>query len=101
MNVYTIYNKDLAPEALLNRHPNAPVYKDKTLANSLTIILFVTTLEDVTGTPAESIVMIDPELSNEELDLLTNGLLTGVASDTEYQISKPQGRYLYDTRFKQ
>ena len=104
MSTYTIYNKIFAPEALLNRHPNAPEYHDDSLEGSNTIMLFVTTLEDVTGTPAENIAYInqtEEELSNEALDLMIDGLLTGEPSSTEYQVLKSRGRYLYETRFKQ
>ena len=49
-HVYTIYNKDLAPQALLTRYPKAAMYADGT------VYLFGDTLETLTGTPAPSII---------------------------------------------
>jgi len=103
MSTYTIYNKIHAPEALLAKHPHAPEYRDDSLEGSNTIRLFVTTLEETTGTPAETIVSInytEEELSNADLDAMIDGMLVGEATDTEYQVSKSRGRYLYETRFK-
>jgi len=100
---YTIYNKSLAPEALKSKHPYAPTYKDEDLTGSIEVLLFIETLEDVTGTPADNIILIDQteeELSNADLDAMVNVLLTQSPSGSEIQIIKSRGRYLYDTRFK-
>ena len=103
MNVYTIYNKEFAPEALLAKHPHAPIYHDDNLADSIEVILFVSTLEQVTGTAAENVITIhatEEELSNDDLDAMVDAYLTGEQHGSELQIAKPRGKYLYNTRFK-
>ena len=103
MNVYTIYNKEFAPEALLAKQPNAPIYHDDNLADSIDVILFVSTLEEVTGVAAENVIVIsytEEELSNEALDAMVDQYLTGEQLGSELQIAKPRGTYLYNTRFK-
>ena len=103
MSFYTIYNKELAPEALTAKQPNAPTYRDDNLPESIDVLLFIHTLEDVTGTPAENIITIDQseeDLSNAELDAMVDQLLTASQSGSELQIIKERGRYLYDSRFK-
>ena len=102
-NFYTIYNKELAPQELKDKQPNAPTYKDDNLPESIDVLLFIHTLEDVTGVPAKNIITIDQteeELSNEDLDAMVDQLLTNAQFGSELQLSKPRGRYLYDTRFK-
>ena len=111
-NIYTIYNKELAPEALVAKQPQAPTYHDTNLASSIDVLLFVYTLEDVTGVAADSIVSLadmgfnhpyseDGEgLTAVQLDATVDQYLTGVQFGSEVQVSKPQGQYLYDTRFK-
>ena len=102
-NYYTIYNKALAPEALKLKQPQAPTYRDDSLPESIDVLLFIHTLEDVTGTPAENIVVIDQtleELPNEQFDAMIDNLLTGAQSGTEIQMIKWRGEYLYDTRFR-
>ncbi len=103
MNVYTIYNKEFAPEALKNKQPTAPTYRDDNLADSIDVMLFIHTLEDVTGVEAENIIIIDEteeELSNEDFDAMIDQLLTSAQIGSEIQMVKWRGRYLYDTRFK-
>ncbi len=102
-NAYTIYNKELAPVEMLSEHPYAPTYKDDNLPNSIEIVLFIESFEDVTGTPAGNIIVIDQseeELSNEDLDAMVDAYLTGEQLGSELQLIKPRGLYLYETRFK-
>jgi len=103
MNVYTIYNKEFAPEALKNKQPTAPTYHDDSLPNSIDVMLFIYTLEEVTGTAADNVIPIhdtEEELSNEDLDAMVDAYLTGEQHGSELQIAKPRGTYLYNTRFK-
>ena len=102
-NYYTIYNKELAPQALIDKQPQAPTYRDDNLPESIDVLLFIYSLEDVTGTPAESIVVIDQtleELPNEVFDAMIDELLSGSQTGSEIQMIKWRGKYLYDTRFK-
>lgn len=112
MSVYTIYNKKLAPDELKSKQIHAPTYTDKSIADSIDVLLFVYTLEDVTGTPADNIIDVaamgfnhpyseeGEGLTAEQLDGMVDNLLTSNQLGSEIQMSKPQGRYLYDTRFK-
>ena len=105
-HVYTIYNKDLAPQALLTRYPKAATYADGA------VYLFGDTLESLTGTPAISIIDMaalgfnhpyvegNPGLTEAELNAMVDSLLADTHTGSEVQMSKAQGRYLYDTRFK-
>ena len=111
-NVYTIYNKELAPEALTSHYPKAAQYFDDNLANSITVYLFADTLEDITGTPAETIIDIaslgfnypfteeGEGLTEAELNAMVDNLLTTTQLGSECQLSFSQGRYLHSTRFK-
>lgn len=105
-HVYTIYNKALAPAALLTRYPKAATYADDA------VYLFADTLGDLTGTPAESIIDMAAlgfnypyveggnGLTEAELNAMVDSLLADTHTGSEVQISKAQGRYLYETRFK-
>jgi hypothetical protein len=105
-HVYTIYNKDLAPQALLTRYPKAAMYADGT------VYLFGDTLESLTGTPATSIIDMaalgfnypysaeGEGLTEAELNAMVDSLLADTHTGSEVQMSHAQGRYLYDTRFK-
>ena len=105
-HVYTIYNKNSAPQALLTRYPKAAMYADGT------VYLFGDTLESLTGTPAPVIIDIAAMgfnypyaegaegMTELELNTMVDSLLADKVTGSEVQMSHAQGRYLYDTRFR-
>ena len=105
-HIYTVYNKDLAPSELLVRYPLAATYAGGS------VYLFADTLEELTGSPALSIVDIaslgfnypydggEQGLTEAQLNSMVDSLLADSHTGSEVQLSKKQGRYLYETRFK-
>ena len=103
---YTIYNKALAPQALLTRYPRAITYADDS------VYLFADSLQELTGTPAEHVIDMKElgfnypfvegadGLTESELNSMVDSLLSSTHTGSEVQLSKTQGRYLYETRFK-
>ena len=91
---YTIYAVNHCPAEMLAKHPTPACYAEKR------VYLFGESLREVAGIEPENVVDIEAmELTNEELDAYVDYLLT-VLDSSEVKLSKAQGRYLYDTRFK-
>jgi hypothetical protein len=92
---YYIYDTAQAPEALKNKYPNAAQY--------LTATLFVEGIELVTGVKPAEVVDLTVLETLTELDAAVDQLLAPEppATNAEVQITKAQGNYLYETRFKQ
>ncbi len=93
--IYTVYSSDFAPSELKTKHPQAAQYAGGNLT------LFVESLEQATGQPAPEIVRIATmDITNAQLDAMIDQLMTETPTGREIQLSKAQGRYLYETRFK-
>lgn len=98
--MYTIYAVEHVPEAMLAKYPNPALYAEGQLC------LFGETLEQVTGTAAESISDVsaygfegETGMTAEQLNAEVDRLLELMGS-AEVHLSKVQGQYLYATRFK-
>ena len=92
--IYTLYTVENCPDEMLAKYPHAAKYADDTL------YLFGETLEQVTGTPAELIIDVASyDLTDAELDAEVDRLL-GIMGAGEVHLSKAQGKYLYESRFK-
>lgn len=109
-NFYAIYATSEAPRALLDKYP----YHAEYLGGGIS--LFVETLEQVTGVANPEVIDIasmqfnhpftdDAQgLTAEQLTQMINSYVdlvsSGEATGAEVQLSKIQGRYLYETTFK-
>ena len=103
--IYTLYAVEHCPQAMLDKYPKPATYADGSL------YLFGETLEQVSGTPAELIIDVsaygfnypyvegEAGLTAEQLDAEVDRLL-GIMSEGEVHLSKSQGKYLYESRFK-
>ena len=102
---YTIYVVQHVPEAMLAKYPTPALYAEGKL------YLFGENLKEVSGSEPVSIVDIDamgfnhPYVEGEEgltavtLNEYVDYLLNILGSD-EVKLSKAQGQFLYETRFK-
>ena len=103
MNIpkYYVYDTALAPEQLLAMYPHAATYETITLfvsgANNPHAVVDIASLGF--NYPYDE---ADTGLTAAELDVMVDALLAPEPPPTgaEVWISKAQGDYLYDTRFK-
>jgi len=105
--MYTIYDKNFCPEAMINKFPHHAKYETDDR-----LYLFGETLEQITGVAAESIVNLssmglqeddgteEGVLTKTQLDNMVTAMLAEEPTGREVQLSKSQGRFLYETRFK-
>jgi hypothetical protein len=92
---YYIYDTAQAPAQLKAKYPHAAQY--------LTATLFVEGIELVAGVKAAGVVDLTALETLTELDAAVDQLFAPEppATNAEVQITKAQGNYLYETRFKQ
>ena len=96
---YYCYAIDMTPECITSRFPKGAQYFDK-------LVLVGENVEKLTGEPHETIVDLsgvdaDSEEHTEldmQIDYLMAFIGTPEAIESEIWMSKPQGRYIYDTR---
>ena len=109
--MYCIYTAGFEPESFQSRYPNRAVYLADEATGYAGVYCYGDSLLTLTGTAADNIADIavlgfnhpfDAEgegLTAEQLDGMMDGLLAGVPTSVEVQLSRAQGKYLYATRF--
>ncbi len=97
--MYYCYAIDMTPECITSRFPKGAQYFGK-------LVLVGENVEKLTGEPHPRIVDLsglDAESeTHEQLDASIDALMSLIGTDdaieSEIWMSKPQGRYIYDTR---
>ncbi len=106
--MYYCYAIDMTPECITSRFPKGAQYFDK-------LVLVGENVEKLTGEPHPTIVDLsgldavipsesteEAPVTHEQLDASIDALMTLIgtpeAIESEIWMSKPQGRYIYDTR---
>lgn len=93
---YSMYNKDLAPQAITDRHPEAAEYN----VNGTVLYLFCETINEVLGSVAD--VMTDLAATcqtDAEFDAEIDRLAAEAPSNREIQVSRQQAEYFFESRF--
>lgn len=95
------YTKDAMPQELLIEYPHCALHR--CIINSVTyeVYLCCSSLKDITGKPAEHIINLkEMDLTDEQLEEMVKGLLTGEQSNSEVHLTPGQYHSLHRNLFK-